>query len=503
SMSVAIKLMLPEVATNPEGLARFWREAEAATLLRSPHLVQIYDFGVDQGTPYIVMELLRGGEVLSERLKRCGRLSLGDTAAILQQVARGVGKAHDAGIVHRDLKPGNIYVEPDEEHEIVKVLDFGIAKRVDGIGTGPNDPKTQSGSMLGTPYYMSPEQAMGRRNIDHRTDIWAFGVIAFQCVTGRTPFDGDCVGALAVAVCTEPIPVPSALVAGPRAFDEWFLRAVARDPNARFQSIREAARELVTLAQGSASGVAVRPSAPPVEVPPPFLAPPGLAPPDLARAHVVPVHAPPAPMGPVPATPVPLVPAPFTPGSDASERSGAAPALTQPGAPSGPDSLFGASSSRAVSGRPEKPWAGLGTLLAVAGVALGGLAVVGILVAVVLLLRGGAPGSAAPTASVAVFTEPVTDASSSNSAIVAALRPPPRPSVAVASSAKPPASAPAAEPAPGFAPSASGSIRRVTPVTVAPAPSRVAPGTRGPLPPAMRSTPPASPPPVATRYEWD
>ncbi|MBN2197418.1 MAG: protein kinase [Polyangiaceae bacterium] len=344
SMSVAIKLMLPELAANPEGLARFWREAEAATLLRSPHLVQIYDFGVDQGTPYIVMELLRGGEVLSERLKRVGRLSLGDAAAILMQVARGVGKAHDAGIVHRDLKPGNIYVEPDEDHELVKVFDFGIAKRMDGTGVGANDPKTQSGSVLGTPYYMSPEQAMGQRTIDHRTDVWAMGVIAFQCVTGRTPFDGDCVGALAVAVCTGAIPVPSAFVAGPRAFDEWFLRAVARDPNARFQSMREAARGLATVAQVAESGVVARPSAPPAEALPEHLAP-HLAPAHLAPAHLAPVYAVPVPAAPVRVTPVPLVPGPVTPNSDLSERGGAPPPLAQRFAESRPDSLFGAVSA--------------------------------------------------------------------------------------------------------------------------------------------------------------
>ncbi len=202
-MSVAVKLMLPEFAAHPEALARFKREAEALTLLRSPHLVPVCDFGVDAGTPYIVMELLRGGGVLSDRLARVGRLSLGETAALLAQVARGVGKAHDAGIVHRGLKPANLYLEPDDDREVVKVFDFGIAKRMDGFGLSTIGLRTQSGAVPGTPFYMSREQATANREIDRRTDTWSSGIIAFECVTGSPPPERENIGALAVPIWAE------------------------------------------------------------------------------------------------------------------------------------------------------------------------------------------------------------------------------------------------------------------------------------------------------------
>jgi len=125
---VAVKLMDPSLATRGEGLARFRREAQAAASLKSPNVVQVFDYGVDGDIPYIAMEMLQG-ESLAKRIERFRRLTLPATATILSQVARAVGKAHDAGIVHRDLKPENIFLVLDEEVEIAKVLDFGIAKR--------------------------------------------------------------------------------------------------------------------------------------------------------------------------------------------------------------------------------------------------------------------------------------------------------------------------------------------------------------------------------------
>ena len=123
---VAIKLIEPQIASNPEALARFMREARAAAALRSPHVVQILDHGVDDGTPYIAMELLEG-ESLAARLRKVGRLSPEDTARILTHTARAVSRAHEVGVVHRDLKPDNIFLIENEEEELAKVLDFGIA----------------------------------------------------------------------------------------------------------------------------------------------------------------------------------------------------------------------------------------------------------------------------------------------------------------------------------------------------------------------------------------
>jgi serine/threonine-protein kinase len=240
---VAVKLLDPSIATNAEGIARFHREAQAASALRSPHVVQILDRGLDEATqqPFIVMELMEG-ESLSARIARLGLLSPEQTARIVTHIARALGRAHDAGIVHRDLKPDNVFLVLNEDEEVAKVLDFGIAKsdrhRLD------TDSQTRTGAVMGTPYYMSPEQISGSKNVDHRTDIWALGVIACECLTGRRPFDAETIGGLALKICAEPLPVPSRLGPVSPEFDVWFSRATARDQNLRFRSAREAAEEL-------------------------------------------------------------------------------------------------------------------------------------------------------------------------------------------------------------------------------------------------------------------
>jgi eukaryotic-like serine/threonine-protein kinase len=239
---VAIKLIDHQIASNPEALARFMREAQSAAALRSPHVVQILDFGADNGVPYIAMELLEG-ESLAARIERTQGLSPTETAHIITQVSRAIAKAHEAGIVHRDLKPDNIFIVQNDEEEVAKVLDFGIAKASSTFGptTGSN---TRTGAILGTPYYMSPEQAEGNRLVDHRTDLWALGVIAFECLLGRRPFDSDALGSLLLAICTRPIPVPSTLGRVPPGFDVWFSRACSRELAQRFQAARDLAGEL-------------------------------------------------------------------------------------------------------------------------------------------------------------------------------------------------------------------------------------------------------------------
>jgi len=237
---VAIKLIEQSIATNPEALARFMREAQSAAALRSPHVVQILDHGADHGVPYIAMELLEG-ESLAQRLERVQRLSPQETSLVLIQTARAITKAHDAGIVHRDLKPDNIFLVRNDDEEVAKVLDFGIAKAA-GAAVGPSS-STRTGALLGTPYYMSPEQAEGTRHVDYRTDIWAFGVIAFECLLGRRPFESEAFGSLLLAICTRPLPIPSTYGPVAPGFDAWFAKACAREPERRFASIREAAAE--------------------------------------------------------------------------------------------------------------------------------------------------------------------------------------------------------------------------------------------------------------------
>jgi len=245
---VAIKLIDAEIATNPEALSRFLREAQAAASLRSPHVVQILDHGVDEGVPFIVMELLEG-ESLAARIERVRRLSPADTARIMTQVGRAMTRAHDAGVVHRDLKPDNIFLVRNDEEEIAKVLDFGIAKS-NAHGLASVSSATRTGSVLGTPYYMSPEQAEGAKGVDHRTDIWAMGVIACECLIGTRPFDAETLGALLLAICAREMPIPSRRGAVPAGFDAWFARACARDVGQRFVSAKEAAQELRNVCAG-------------------------------------------------------------------------------------------------------------------------------------------------------------------------------------------------------------------------------------------------------------
>jgi serine/threonine-protein kinase len=247
----AVKFIEGSHASLPEAHARFEREAKAAAQLRSPHVVQVLDHGVFDETPYIAMELL-DGEDLGKRLIRLHRLPPPEVLKIVLQVGRALTRAHALGIVHRDLKPDNIFLVRDDDREIAKVLDFGIAK-----ATGANaieGSNTKTGAMLGTPYYMSPEQAQGIRAVDHRSDLWSLAVIVYQGLTGRLPFESEALGDLLVQLIVSPVPVPSHVVQDlPPGFDAWFARAAQRDPALRFQSAKDFGEGL-GLALGLSSG---------------------------------------------------------------------------------------------------------------------------------------------------------------------------------------------------------------------------------------------------------
>jgi serine/threonine protein kinase len=247
--SVALKLIDAPAAPDPVATERFLREARLAAALRSPHVVQILDYGLDGGAPYIVMELLEG-ESLAGRLERLGRLSAAETARMIQHLGRAMTRAHEAGIIHRDLKPENVFIVRNDDEEIYKVFDFGVAKvEAPALTAGA----TRTGSLLGTPSYMSPEQAEGVRNIDHRADIWAMGVIAYRCLLGRLPFTETTLPQLILAICARPIPIPSHLAPVPEGFDAWFARACARSPAGRFESARRASIELSAVLGDAAS----------------------------------------------------------------------------------------------------------------------------------------------------------------------------------------------------------------------------------------------------------
>jgi len=245
---VAVKLIDRDAVPDEDTVARFLREAKSAAALRSPHVVQIIDYGLDGETPFMVMELLEG-ENLAQRLKRLRRLSRQDTARILTHVGRAMVRAHDAGIVHRDLKPDNIFLIRNEDEEHAKVLDFGVAK-VERAALGAEGTRTRTGSILGTPFYMSPEQAQGNKAVDHRSDLWSLGVIAFECLTGKRPFYSDGLGDLVLTICVRDLPIPSDVAPVPLGFDRWFAQACARDPEHRFSNARamtEALREALGL----------------------------------------------------------------------------------------------------------------------------------------------------------------------------------------------------------------------------------------------------------------
>ena len=244
---VALKLMTPDHLTSPTARGRFEREAMAIAQLKSPHVVQIYDYGVEDAAPYIVMELL-DGEDLQTRLGRVVRLPPAAIATILTQAAKALSAAHGAGIVHRDIKPANVFLARSDAEEIVKVLDFGVAALVSGLPSGEMH-VTRAGGVVGTPHYMSPEQVRGAKGVDSRADLWSLGVLAYRALTGRLPFDADAFGELLIQICTDPIQAPSKLLPELGTdFDRFFERALARDPARRFGGARELAASFADLA---------------------------------------------------------------------------------------------------------------------------------------------------------------------------------------------------------------------------------------------------------------
>lgn len=198
---VAVKLLREDLARDESAKKRFVREARAAAAVTHPNVVALYDVHESDETPFLVMELLHG-ETLGERLRRKGALGVAETAAVLLPVFDAVEAAHAAGVVHRDLKPDNVYLARDGAERVsVRVLDFGIAKQVEKLATPMGETlgaTTQSvattGAMLGTPYYMAPEQALGERDVDARADLWSLGVMLYECLAGKRPTEAATLG---------------------------------------------------------------------------------------------------------------------------------------------------------------------------------------------------------------------------------------------------------------------------------------------------------------------
>lgn len=237
----AIKTLHPDFTRNREALERFRREAITTAQLEHPNILGMADMDqLEDGTAYIVMEFLEGRE-LRASLNETPVLPLPRAVHIFSQVCRALAAAHDKGIVHRDMKPENVFlVEREGDPDFVKVLDFGISK-IRQAGSK----LTQTGMVIGTPHYMSPEQARGDSNLDHRSDIYTVGVMLYEALTGRLPLQADNPTGVLVKILTEEPPPPSAVnPAIPPAVEQVILRAMAKDPNARFASCRELAQAL-------------------------------------------------------------------------------------------------------------------------------------------------------------------------------------------------------------------------------------------------------------------
>ena len=244
---VAIKFLRGYAADDPNATERFLREARAAVVLTSQHATKVLDVGTTQaGEPYIVMEYLAGMD-LTELLRQRGRLGVEDTVDIVLQACEAIAEAHAHGIVHRDLKPPNLFVTTDSDgRRLIKVLDFGISK---SVGDQANPNLTASGSLVGSPAYMSPEQVRAPKSVDTRTDVWALGVILYELLTGKSPFSADTLGETLARIVTEtPLSIRELRADVPEGLDTVVRRCLRREPERRVQSVAELASMLQPFA---------------------------------------------------------------------------------------------------------------------------------------------------------------------------------------------------------------------------------------------------------------
>ena len=244
--NVAIKTI---TATNSErdGAThrRFKREARAAAQLRGPNIVRVFDYGLEGDTPYIAMELLEG-EDIKAYLDRVGALPLARASEVVSQVAVALDTAHRAGVVHRDVKPRNIFLAKEGELELVKLLDFGVAKHTTEVLVSDD---TASGAVVGSPRYMSPEQARGER-VDARSDIWSLGIVAFELLSGEPPFTATVLGALIGQVLNDDVPDLSLRAPSlPSELDSVVRRALTRNPSDRYATAGQFAEALQRVSQ--------------------------------------------------------------------------------------------------------------------------------------------------------------------------------------------------------------------------------------------------------------
>jgi serine/threonine protein kinase len=239
--SVAMKFLLPEVLGNQQVVQRFLREAQAAVRLRSEHVARVIDVGtLDTGAPYMVLEYLEGCDMANFPRSQ---LSVGGVVDLMLQACEALAEAHSLGIVHRDIKPANFFIirGPDGSPQL-KVLDFGISKAPSAQGN-----LTATQSVMGTPAYMSPEQMRSSRDVDHRSDIWALGIVLYELLQGMPPFGGETFSSMVLKVVNDPL--PRLTVRLPGDLDAIVYRCLEKDPARRYQNIAELAQALAPYAQ--------------------------------------------------------------------------------------------------------------------------------------------------------------------------------------------------------------------------------------------------------------
>jgi serine/threonine-protein kinase len=240
---VALKFLLPDVLSDAQIVERFVREARSAVQIQSEHVARVTDVStLPNGAPYMVMEYLEGQD-LAETLAKSGPLVVARAVGYLLQACEAIAEAHSLGIVHRDLKPANLFlVQRNRREPIVKVLDFGISKSNDQASLN----LTKTASLMGSPYYMSPEQMRSARDVDARSDIWAIGVILFELLSGTPPFQGGTITELVVAVTQGKVPSVCDLRPElPAGIAEVIARCLRREPQDRYADVGELAKALV------------------------------------------------------------------------------------------------------------------------------------------------------------------------------------------------------------------------------------------------------------------
>ncbi|MBX3225514.1 MAG: serine/threonine protein kinase, partial [Labilithrix sp.] len=260
---VAIKFIDQEFATDERIVARFAREARAMSAIESAHIVTVFDAGTEDGRPYLVMELLRG-EDLGQRLRRTRTVPVPEAMHVVAQVLKGLAKAHAAGIVHRDLKPDNVFlVKSDTDPLFAKIVDFGVSKIERPRDKTSPLALTGRGTVLGTPFYMCPEQAQAMPDVDARADIYSVGAILFECLSGRPPHTGETYEQIILSICMRDAPdlraIDPSLAPEVAAF---VARALSRDRGERFASAERMLAALHELAPIEKTRVPLDPGAP-------------------------------------------------------------------------------------------------------------------------------------------------------------------------------------------------------------------------------------------------